>query len=254
MTAGGLVTSNDAALAVPDWPLSWGRLIPPLEGGIRYEFAHRALAALAAILSFSLALWTQLRESRRWMRKLAWSAFLAVLAQAALGGAVVKLVDPKLLAVSHASLAQIVFGLTVAVAAGHYRFVPQKNPVPHLAVAAIFFQTTLGAALQHHAIGLVPHLAGAAVATGIVMWAALRLILKHLDSGHYPPEAVVLLGLTGLQLFLGFAVYSALAATAGDPQPMPLMVWTSVAHLVVGTLVLAAAILLSMTDENKPYR
>jgi len=42
--AGGLVTSNDAALSVPDWPLSYGRLIPTLEGGIRYEFAHRALA------------------------------------------------------------------------------------------------------------------------------------------------------------------------------------------------------------------
>ena len=34
--AGGLVTSNDAALSVPDWPLSWGRLVPTLEGVIRY--------------------------------------------------------------------------------------------------------------------------------------------------------------------------------------------------------------------------
>ena len=48
VVAGSLVTSNDAALSVPDWPLSWGKLVPPLEGGIRYEFAHRALAALVA--------------------------------------------------------------------------------------------------------------------------------------------------------------------------------------------------------------
>ena len=46
--AGGLVTSNDAALSVPDWPLSYGRLVPTLEGGIRYEFAHRFMAALVA--------------------------------------------------------------------------------------------------------------------------------------------------------------------------------------------------------------
>ena len=55
--AGGLVTSNDAALSVPDWPLSWGRLVPTLEGGIRYEFAHRVAAMLVGLLTVGLALW-----------------------------------------------------------------------------------------------------------------------------------------------------------------------------------------------------
>ena len=32
--AGGLVTSNDAGLSVPDWPLSYGRLMPAMEGNI----------------------------------------------------------------------------------------------------------------------------------------------------------------------------------------------------------------------------
>src|SRR4051812_23030502 len=54
--AGALVTSNDAALSVPDWPLSWGRVVPPLEGGIRYEFAHRALAAWVGLLTLGLAM------------------------------------------------------------------------------------------------------------------------------------------------------------------------------------------------------
>src|SRR5436190_18185893 len=53
--AGGLVTSNDAALSVPDWPLSYGRLVPTLEGGIRYEFAHRVLAAFVGLLTVGLA-------------------------------------------------------------------------------------------------------------------------------------------------------------------------------------------------------
>src|ERR1039458_4748374 len=53
--AGGLVTSNDAALSVPDWPLSWGHLMPPLEGGIRYEFAHRVAAMLVGLLTVGLA-------------------------------------------------------------------------------------------------------------------------------------------------------------------------------------------------------
>src|ERR1035437_7552383 len=54
--AGGLVTSNDAALSVPDWPLSWGRLVPTWEGGIRYEFAHRVAAMLVGLLTVGLAL------------------------------------------------------------------------------------------------------------------------------------------------------------------------------------------------------
>ncbi len=54
------------------------------------------------------------------MRRLAWWAFAAVVAQALLGGALVKLVDPKVLAIAHASLAEICFGLAVAVAAGYY--------------------------------------------------------------------------------------------------------------------------------------
>ena len=54
--AGALVASNDAALSVPDWPLSWGRLVPTWEGGIRYEFAHRVAAMLVGLLTVGLAL------------------------------------------------------------------------------------------------------------------------------------------------------------------------------------------------------
>src|SRR6266700_4441165 len=62
--AGGLVTSNDAALSVPDWPLAWGKLIPPLEGGIVYEFGHRVAAAAVAILTVILAFWLTRSEPR----------------------------------------------------------------------------------------------------------------------------------------------------------------------------------------------
>jgi len=82
--AGGLVASNDAALSVPDWPLSWGRLVPTLEGGIRYEFAHRAAAMLVGLLTVGLALamgratrsltmvWKLRRASRRPWEISAW--------------------------------------------------------------------------------------------------------------------------------------------------------------------------------------
>jgi cytochrome c oxidase assembly protein subunit 15 len=245
LTAGGLVTSNDAALAVPDWPLNWGRLVPPLEGGIRFEFAHRVLALLVAVLTAFLAVWMQAREPRLRLRKLAWWAFAAVLAQALLGGALVKLIDPKVLAVAHASLAQICFGLTVAIAGGYYGVCGAGNWMTRLALAVLFVQAVLGAAVRHGALGVAWHIGGAAVASAIAMWASLGLMIRHLEDGKMPPPAVALLALTALQIFSGIAAYAVRAAAVDDPQPMPVTVWTTVAHVVMGALVFGAATVLA---------
>jgi len=251
VTAGGLVTSNDAALAVPDWPLAWGRLVPPLEGGIRYEFAHRVLALLVALLTAALAFWMQARETRLWMRKLAWWALAAVLAQLLLGGVLVKLVDPKILAIAHASLAQVCFGLTAAISAGYYADCGAGSGLaPRLAVAVLLLQTILGAAVRHNALGVAWHIGGAIAAATIAMWASLELIIRHLEDGKTPRPAVVLLVLTGVQIFAGVAAYAARAAAIDDPQPMPLTVWTTVAHVVLGSLVFGAAIVLAMGKEE----
>ena len=244
--AGGLVTSNDAALSVPDWPASWGRLVPPLEGGIRYEFAHRVLALTVAILTGALAVRVQACEPRAWMRRLGWWAFATVVAQALLGGALVKLVDPKSLAIAHASLAELCFGLTVAVAAGYYGDCGAGSWVARTAVGVILLQTVLGAAVRHNAMGIAWHIAGAVAALGVAMWAALGLIVRHLDDGKMPRPAVTLLVLTAVQTFSGIAVYTVRIASIDDPQPMPLMVWTTVAHVVMGALLFGAAIVLAM--------
>ena len=250
--AGALVTSNDAALAVPDWPINWGRLVPPLEGGIRFEFAHRLLALLVAVLTSWLAIGMQRSESRSWMRRLGWWAVAAVFAQALLGGAMVKLVDPKVLAVAHASLAEICFGLTVAIAAGYYGGSGAGNWPARLAVTALFVQAVLGAAVRHHALGVAWHIGGAIVATGVAMWAALALIARHLDDGKMPRPAIALLGITALQIFSGLGAYSAVAAAVDDPQPMPLTVWATVVHVALGALVFATAIVFSMkADKNE---
>src|ERR1022692_2445566 len=70
IAAGALVTSNDAGLSIPDWPLSYGKLVPPLIGGIRYEWTHRAIAGTVGMLTLGLAAWLIVGDSRRWMRRL----------------------------------------------------------------------------------------------------------------------------------------------------------------------------------------
>ena len=55
LIAGGLVTSTDSGLAVPDWPLSYGTWFPPMVGGILYEHGHRMIAALVGLMILGLA-------------------------------------------------------------------------------------------------------------------------------------------------------------------------------------------------------
>src|SRR5207247_10793063 len=61
---GGLVTSTGSGLAVPDWPLSFGMLLPPMRGGVLFEHGHRLAAALVGGLTVALALWTVVGEPR----------------------------------------------------------------------------------------------------------------------------------------------------------------------------------------------
>jgi cytochrome c oxidase assembly protein subunit 15 len=240
VVAGGLVTSNDAAGAIPDWPLSWGRLVPPWEGGIRYAFAHRVLASAVAVGTFLMAL------GRR--TALAWAAAWLVLAQAILGGVGVLLALPRIVTMAHACLAQLCFGLVVIVAAqgAHVARKQLKKPtVPVLAAGFLFIQTILGAAVRHHIIGPVPHMAGAVVATLLVVWATVPVMLCHMR------EAGALLGLTALQVFLGLGSWAARSLDA--PQPLPLMVWFTVAHVAVGSLAFGASIVLALVVYWHPH-
>src|SRR5207249_7677418 len=116
VVAGGLVTSNDAGLSVPDWPLSYGKLMPKMEGGVFFEHGHRMVATTVGLLTIILAIWLWRSEQRRWMRRLGFIALAAVIAQGLLGGMTVIFMLPKPVSISHACLAQLFFSTTVSMA------------------------------------------------------------------------------------------------------------------------------------------
>ena len=226
--AGALVTSNDAGGAIPDWPLSWGKLIPPLEGGIVYAYVHRVLAGTVAALTFALG-W----KTGKWL------PFGLVLAQALVGGLAVLIVLPKAAVLTHACLAQLCFGALVWQTFRPSAFASGRVPAPQLvAVGAVFAQTVLGAAVRHQIVGAIPHIAGAAVTTMIVLWAVVPVMLDQMAS------ASALLGITAVQIFLGMGAY--FSRTLDAPQPMRLMVWFTAAHVAVGSMAFGAAIVLAL--------
>ena len=243
VVAGALVTSNDAAGSIPDWPLNWGRIIPPLEANIRYEFAHRALAFVVLLLVAGLA-WRE-------RTKLAWAALATVIAQAAVGGLLVKWIDPASLAVVHASLAMLCFGLVVACVFSGNRSLSVELPeaAPFAATVALFAQAILGAMVRHNLAGPIPHIIGAVIATALVMWAGLGTLMSHINEPALRRPAMALLSLTFSQVFLGIAAFAIRAAAVGDPQPMPVTIWITVAHVAVGTLAFGSAVVLAMASQ-----
>src|SRR5215470_1244413 len=66
---GGLVTSHEAGMAVPDWPTSYGYNMFALpfkfwKGGVFYEHTHRLWASTVGLLVVLLARWLGGRQSR----------------------------------------------------------------------------------------------------------------------------------------------------------------------------------------------
>src|SRR5207237_2370054 len=85
VSAGGMVTSTGSALAVPDWPLSFGKVFPKMEGGVFYEHGHRMIAATIGLLTIVLAVWLWRKAEEPLLRKAGWIAFGLVCAQGILG-------------------------------------------------------------------------------------------------------------------------------------------------------------------------
>ncbi|MGD0757419.1 MAG: COX15/CtaA family protein [Candidatus Sulfotelmatobacter sp.] len=262
ITAGALVTSNDAGLSVPDWPTSFGYLVkaPHFVGGIRYEWSHRMVAGTLVSLTLAIAIWTLLVERRRWMRWLAVGAFCTVIAQAILGGLTVLFFQPPAVSTAHATVAQTFFCIAVAIALFTGRKWVEEQPrvefdshrpslftLTLLSIFVLYVQLILGGMFRHHGMSWWPHVANAAVVTFVLAWTAIRAIsvYSNLDAVRRP--AILMLSLLITQLCLGFAAFvTRVAWGKSAAQPELPMVVSTVAHVAVGALLLATTVILSI--------
>jgi cytochrome c oxidase assembly protein subunit 15 len=262
LIAGALVTSNDAGLSVPDWPTSFGSLykLPRMVGGVKFEHGHRMVAELVGLLTIILAVWTWRVDRRGWVRKLGVAALATVIAQGILGGITVLFYLPPAVSTAHATLAQTFFGIVVVLAVvtgrGWTETERQELPDSHhlrlttlatLAAASVYVQLILGAGFRHSGIKLLPHLISAVVVTALVLWTITRVLTNYGSVDALRRPAVVLMALLVTQLGMGFAAYLTRVQWGADAvQPEMPMVVSTVAHVAVGALVLASAVVLAM--------
>ena len=249
LVAGGMVTSTNSGMAVPDWPLSYGRWLPKMTGGVFFEHGHRMIAAFIGLLILLMAFYTQFDESRPGVRRLAWWTLFGVCLQGVLGGVTVLFNLPVAVSAAHATLGQTVFCLLVVMAdlVGGEPAPAALEPLGRLpalslaAVAALWCQLVMGAVMRHGGSGIAPHLAGAAVAALAAGALGAAALARREASVSRPGGA--LLALLAAQLALGLAT----ADFRTDPLPRanPAMIAAATAHLVIGALLLGTSVLLA---------
>jgi heme A synthase len=125
---GGLVTSTNSGMAVPDWPNTYGSnmflypLGPRTRPDVFLEHSHRLFGTLSGLATLVLAIWVIGAERRRWVKSLALVALATIIIQGSLGGMRVLTGssdashDPRLLRFLHGVLAQLTFGVVVSIA------------------------------------------------------------------------------------------------------------------------------------------
>jgi cytochrome c oxidase assembly protein subunit 15 len=262
LIAGALVTSNDAGLSVPTWPLAWGSVAPPMFGGIVYEWSHRVIAASVGFLTIILAVWLWVAEKRSWMRWLGLAALGGVIAQGILGGLTVRMYQPPAVSAAHATLAQLFFSTVVAIAfftsAWWQSNIPEieDTGTPRIrsltiwTVAAVFLQLILGAAFRHKGFGIIPHLIGAVIVTILVFMTAGALKRRFSTSQPLRKCARFLHILIGTQLLLGAGAWWSRIYAARFPQPITVMVTLTVVHTVTGALLLATTLMTALVTSR----
>jgi len=268
---GGLVTSTGSALAVPDWPLAYGRLVPKLVGGVRFEYGHRVVAGVVVMLTIALAAWIAMVERRSWVRKTAFAAAGLIVLQAILGGITVLYLLPLPVAVAHAGTAQALFCLMVAIALFTNPNFGTASPLetdgskPELATLAtiattvIYVQILIGAVMRHLGAGLaIPdfpqsfghwmppffslgiainfaHRCGAVMVSIFVLWTVARVFTRYRDRPALTHPALLLMALLIMQVSLGaMTIWSGRA------------VLPTTTHVAIGAAVLATSLALTI--------
>jgi heme A synthase len=167
---------------------------------------------------------------------------------------------PPAVSSAHAALAQTFFCIAVAIALFTGRKWVEEQPqvefdqrrpslftLAMLSIFVLYVQLILGAMFRHHGMSWWPHVVNAVVVSFVLAWTAVRAltVYSHIEAVRQP--AVALLSLVIAQLCLGFTAFLTRVAWGRNAvQPELPMVMATVAHVAVGALLLATAVILAI--------
>lgn len=259
---GGLVTDTGAALAVPDWPTTFGYsmfLYPwsQMVGGIFYEHSHRLIGSLVGFLTVVLAVLLWVVEPRRWLKWLGLLAVLVVSVQGLLGGLRVILLR-ETLAILHGALAQAFFGLTVGLvlftskewaegARARARSVPGPilRRLAFCITCGLYLQIVFGGLLTHWG-RLDWHLGWTLGLLILIPVFGTQILRRYGDHPDLTGPAIGMQVLFVVQLLLGVGSYVARFTSVALPLASFTVVAFPVVHRLTGALLLGVSLVLTL--------
>src|SRR5215212_1887099 len=235
---GGLVTTTDAGMAVPDWPNTYGYnlFLYPWQSWLAgpwdlfVEHGHRMLAGTVGLITIGLLFVLMRVEPRKWVRGMGFAALALVIFQGALGGMRV-LLDERTLAMLHGMTGPLFFGLTVALAVitsqtwlsgsdfnseNATRSGRRIQILTTVTAVLAYLQIMLGAVLRHVPVDSQPgtfllavkfHLFLAGVLTLHIVLLAGLVLLRARNRRPLALFAAMLASLVIVQLLLGVATW-----------------------------------------------
>lgn len=255
---GNMVSGLQAGLACPDWPLCYGKVLPPFRWDIYMEFMHRVIGGVTSVFIILLA-YQRFRSYSGAGKTLPIITVLLLLIQIVLGGIVVLMELPVDLTTYHFANAMFIFILVLYMV--FFDGVYHKAAFDISGYKGLFFllgvivtaQAVLGAYVRHSDAGLAcpdfptclgywipPELSGiilnhyahrtlAYLITALVLF---LLVYSYLSQGFskYRSWLFMILGLIIVQILLGVLVVGSKLHFA-----------ITALHLLVGLLILTVA-------------
>ena len=235
--AGASVTSVIRALpgsTVAPPPTSTSRLL---------EQVHSIAGIVVDVLTGGLAIWLLVAEKRSTMRMSGAIALVVMVGESFLGG----------YPILHALVAPLLFTLLAAMAVftsqswaegpepADYRWQPSMRSLGILMPILVFVQIGLGAAYRHNAMGVLSHILNALLVLLFILVVGVFIMRQYPEHRSLRPAAHALVVITSVQVLLGFAVFLVLIISSGNNAAL---VVSSVAHVVNGSLALAATVVM----------
>ncbi|MEM8883541.1 MAG: COX15/CtaA family protein [Planctomycetota bacterium] len=265
LALGGVVTSRDAGMIFPDWPLSNGSVNP--EGWLTNmdmfsEHGHRILGALAGLATIAMAIAIQRSDRRPWIKKLGWFAVVFVTAQGLLGGLRVTQVDTWK-ALAHGCTGQLFFCLVVCLAyltSRDARRAPERGAsargVALLGLGCLIvtlYQIVLGAYVRHINGPVQTHLLGALVVSGSIVLLVTAVLLQHGRRKHLVRPALLVLALLFGQVALGIATADVLSPDNRTWDVTFAQIALPSMHQALGALLLASLGVLTLRAWHRRH-
>ena len=229
-------------------------------GGVFYEHGHRMIAGMVGVLTSVLAVWLGWKDPRPWLRGVGIAAWVAVVVQAILGGLTVLYLLPIPVLIAHAGLAQIFFCLVLSLAlftSPAWERQPEE-PIPSgfrnlaaTATAALLLQLLLGAAVRHKALGVMPHVFGAIVASCLVGLVCYQAVTGLPERDALRKAARWVGGILVFQLALGVFSYFFRQTAHAAVLSQTTVVIVTTAHVATGALLLGGNLILTLLAHRR---